>query len=49
MASEDSMETPSSEEKAVNQPRELGGELVPVGEPVVFGPPEFDGGGTRKA
>ena len=38
MASEDSMETPSSQEKVVNQPRELGGELVPVGEPVVFGP-----------
>eukprot|EP00435_Cladocopium_sp_Y103_P028864 s1994_g7.t1 len=43
MASEkDSMETPPSEEKAVNQPRELGGELVPVGEPVVFGPPVKD-------
>ena len=25
------METPPSEEKEVNQPRELGGELVPVG------------------
>eukprot|EP00435_Cladocopium_sp_Y103_P058337 s1517_g20.t1 len=39
MASEDSMETPPSEEKEVNQERELGGELVPVGQPVVFGPP----------
>eukprot|EP00435_Cladocopium_sp_Y103_P060594 s4_g22.t1 len=50
MASEKgSMETPPSEEKAVNQPRELGGELVPVGEPVVFGPPVPATGSTEVA
>ena len=43
------METPPSEEKEVNHRRELGGELVPVGKPVVFEPPVTASSSTEVA